>query len=375
MKRRAQLAGASAIAALTAWMGVAPSALAATTTTHATTVNMTVALGSRQFFVEDLSGNDLASVSIARIGGQPFRVRVADNVFSTVAQNYQLSATMNNLYLSNGAGGYTWATKVPSSALAINFATNPLQASGVNFALTPLYTLAGTVTSCAALQTANPTTLGGLTTNPLATPLCTLLGTAGQTVTSLTVSEGGFTRTLAPTISNVATDLPVQLTGATGGTFTNPDYVNGIGAGDTTKPATPPAATSVSLMTGTAGLSSQLTTAITNLLPPVATTAVASATDTASAALMPLANALTALTASTNATVAQLGSDIAALNNAGQEAAIVNTLTASLVPLALSQLGSVTGNYSSYPVLQSNAAAPQSGTYSGTMTVTFVQTP
>lgn len=362
--------------ALTIASGLAASGPAlATTSLHGTTVNMNTSLGSRQFYVEDLAGNDLTNISIPRSGGQPFRVRVADNVFSNVTQNYQLSATMNNLYLSNGSGGYTWGTQVPSSALSIGFGANPLNAAGVSFSLTPLYSITGTVASCSTLVATVPA-LSSLLTNPASGALCTLLSTGGQTVSSTDTSAvSGFVRTITPTVSNLATDLPVQLTGAVGGPFTNPDYVNGIGAGDTTKPSSPPAATSVSLMTGTAGLSSQLITAITSQLPSPTATAVTSATDAASAALVPLANAINGLTSSANSTVAQLGQDISALNNASQESAIINQLTASLVPLALNQLDALTGSYVSFPVLQANAAVPQSGSYSGTMTVTFVQTP
>ncbi len=355
------LATATAATAL----AVAGGPALASTATHATTVNLAASVGSRQFYVEDLNGTDLASVNIGRSGSQPFRVRVADSAFSTVTQSYQLSATMNNLYLSDGAGGYTWATKVPSSSLAISFAPNPLSATGVSFSLTPLYNLTGTIGSgtCTSL---------GL---PALAPLCILLSTAAQTVGSgQTAAVSGFSRTITPVIANVATDLPVQLTGALGGPFTNADYANGLGAGDPTKPASPPAATSVSLMTGTAALSPGLLAAIASQLPGGGT-AVTSATDTASSALVPLAGALSALTASTNATVALLGQYISLLGNAAQESAVLNQLSAGLVPISLNQLDALTGNYVSFPVLGANAAVPQSGTYSGTMTVTFVQTP
>lgn len=354
MRRLTVIAPLAALLAATA-------AVPASGAPHSTLVSLGASVGSRQFFVEDLAGADLTTLSIDRDGAKPFRVRVADANFGTVAQDYQISATLNNLY----KGGSPTAAKIPSSGFGIGFGASKLTAADVSFPVEPSYLLSGTIGSCASLITQG----GALATLNLLSPLCVLLGTGGQTVSSLPV-DGNIT-TMVPNASQLTDllNLPMQLTGATGGTFTNADYQNGIGAGDTSGTG---AGTAVSLMTGNAELSAALITMITGALP-AASTPLTTANDVGSR--VPLAGVTSALSASTDLVTSQLGQAIAGLGSLAQQAAVVNQLTGTLVLPSLSDIQELTGTYSSFPILTANAAVPETGTYSGTMTVTFVQTP
>lgn len=334
------------------------------TTSHSTTVMLDASVGSRQFFVEDLTGSDLTTLSIDRDGKQPFRVRVVDTNFATVAQDYEIDATLNNLYKDADVGG----PKIPSSAFSIGFGASKLSAAGVSFPVRPSYLLSGEIPSCTDLAL-EPGVLGTITalTEPT---LCGLLGLGGKTITSLPVS--GALKTVVPSAAQLTSllNLPVQLDGTTGGTFTNADYQNGIGADDDSGSG---AGTAVGLMTGNTDLdlTDTLDSIITGALP-ASTAPLTSVTDTGSK--IPLANVLNALSASGDSTLGQLGQAIGDLDIA-QRSALLNELTATLVPLSLSNILELTGTYASFPVLTAAATAPVSGTYSGTMTVTFVQTP
>lgn len=332
------------------------------TTSHSTTVRLDASVGSRQFFVEDLRGSDLTSLSIERDGKQPFRVRVVDANFGTVAQDYQIDATLNNLYKGGSA---TSSAKISSSAFSIGFGASKLAASGVSFPVEPSYLVSGTIPSCLTLQGLS----ADLSSLSLTSPLCLLLGSGGQTVSDLPVT--GIVKTVVPTASQLAnlTDLPVQLAGATGGTFTLPDYKNGIGALDTSGGGA--AGTPIGLMTGNAELSAALVSIIKSALP-VASTPLTAADDVG--AKVPLASLTSTLAGSASATLSELGRLIAELSLT-QQSAILNQLAGTLVEPTLSTIQELTGTYSSFPILTANATVPETGTYSGTLTVTFVQTP
>lgn len=329
---------------------------------HSTTVSLDASVGSRQFFVEDLTGSDLTSLNIDRDGAQPFRVRVKDTNFGSVTQDYQIDATLNNLYKD----GDVTKSKIPSSAFKIGFGASKLAASGVSFPVEPSYLLSGTIEPCATLVG-----LGGAlaTLDPLS-PLCILLGTTGQTVTDHPVA--GAVKNIVLTASQLKElgDLPVQLAGATGGTFTNADYKNGIGAGDAS--GNNAAGTAVGLMAGTAGITTNLLSIITGALP-ASSTALTTADDVGSR--VPLATVISTLSTSSDLALSQLGQAIGALGNATQQSAVINRLTGTLVTPTLSNIKELTGTYSSFPILTAAATAPEAGTYKGTMTVTFVQTP
>lgn len=329
--------------------------------------------GTRQFSVQDIQGNDLTALNLGTGGLQPFKTHVADAGFTGLTQSFSVSATMTNLYLQQGAG-YDYAVKVPSSDLAIGFGSNPLTGAGISLADLPKLSVSGTFASCLNLDATLKAALGlsalGAVLDPsnlALTNFCTLLGVLGGTVGA---TVDGATQTLKPVISSLA-DLPVPLSGATGGTFTSPSFASGtVGFNDPAKTAT--AATSVPLMAGgpvslTAGLVSALQTALNNALSGLP---LVNGTDTGTKTTM--AALIAALSGSANALTAALGSVVSGLSLANQ-LTVLGTLTGVALPPALADIASLDGVYDGYPVLHATPTTPVPGTYGGTMTVTFVQ--
>lgn len=313
-------------------------------------MSLTAAAGSRQLYVEDLAGAPLTALSFGAGGTLPFRVRVADNLFNATSSGYTVSATMTNLYLKSGAG-HDFTVKVPSADVAVGFGSTPLSASGVSVELTPQYLLSGTIPSCAAL---------GLTS--LATsPLCLLLGTAGVPVSNLPVS--GLPTTVTLPTGNLA-DLPAALGGAESGAFTSADYVDGLGAGDTTGTGT---GTHRTLMSGVPQITANLLSTLTSALPTGPLT-----TPTDAGAQVPISGVLAAMQTA-GGTLSTLASDLTALGDLSTVSTVLNSLTATLKLPTVTDLSNLTGNYLSFPLLSARATAPQPGTYEGTLTVTFVQ--
>ena len=331
-------------------------------------VSLASAPGTRQFYVEDLTGAELTALDLGTGGNQPFRVRVKDTAFASPTAGYQVSATMTNLYRQSGAG-YDYGVRIPSSAVSLDFPSSALQANGVSLAMLPTLDLSGTVPSCSSLVAANPTALAGLLLDPLAAPLCALLGSSGKAVSGISVPAAATT--ITPLLAQL-TDLPVQLGGTDSGPFTNADYANGVGAGDTAGATGAPAATARRVMQGTPGLSAALLAQITSAIE-AALAGLPLTSGTGASAKASLSGVLGALQSSTNTTTASLGSTLGALGSATQQAAIVNALTAALRTPSIADIQSLTGSYYAFPVLRAAPAAPAAGAYRGTLTVTFVQ--
>ncbi len=380
----------SALTAVGVAVAVAAPALAAppvcttsagvTTCVAGVTVSITGLGGTRQFSVEDISGAELTALDLGTGGAKPFRTHVTDSAFlptSTSNGNYSVAASLSNLYLKPTASTFNYGVKIPSSDLAIGFGSSPLAAQAVSLVALPQLTVSGTLAGCANLSGTLKTTLGlstlGLPLDVADTALvtlCTTLGTAGAPVTAVV---DGALQTLTPAISSLL-DLPSQLAGATGGTFTNPSFAAGtVGAGDTAGAAGAPAATSVSLMTGTralsAGLLSALTTALNTALAglPLVNAASAPAKSTVEAVVAGLSGASTTVETALSGVLSGL--------TATEQAAALNEILASVVPvpLDLTRLQGVNAQYFAFPILQAAPRAPVAGSYGGTMTVTFVQ--
>lgn len=368
----------AALAAVTTVAALAGPALAAE-------VDVTVVGlgGTRQFSVEDLSGATLTELDLGTGQAKPFRTHVTDTGFlpaSAVTDDYSVTATLSNLYLKTGASTYNYAVKIPSSALAIDFGSTPLAGNGITVQDLPKLSLTGTLSNCLGLSDTLKTALGlgtsglldGLPLDPSNTALATLCTTL-LTTQSVTATIDGVAQDLAPTITDVL-DLPSQLGGATGGAFTNASYAAGtVGAGDTAGATGAPAATAVSLMTGThnlsAGLISALSSALTDALAglPLVSTAVTPTKSTADAVVAGLST--------TGNTLANQLSAVLATLSAADKATVINGLGLSATPLApvLADLAGITGSYYAFPILTASPGNPVAGTYGGTMTVTFVQ--
>ena len=354
---------------------VAALALAAPALADNVSVTLTGSGGTRQFSVEDMSGNPLTALDLTG-SSQPFKVHVADNAFLPTAGqgNYTVSATMSNLYLKTGSSTYNYAVKVPSSDLSVGFGSNPLSATGLSLVDLPTLNLTGTL-SCNPLNLQSLATqlglgsLAGLVSGVLTslTSLCTAITTAGSGTVSAAVD--GVQQTVSPVVSSLL-DLPTALSGATGGTFTNPSFATGtVGEGDTAGAAGAPSATSVTLMQGTQALTSALATAIKNALD--GSSALVAASGTALTTTQAVTTGLTTAGSTVDTALAQL---LQTLSSSQAVTAINSALSlAGIATPSLSDIRAVTGSYYSVPVLRATARTPVAGTYGGTMTVTFVQ--
>lgn len=330
--------------------------------------------GTRQFTVEDVHGADLTAIDLGTGGVQPFRTHVKDTGFTATGQSFSVSATMTNLYLRDGAG-HNYAVKVPSSDVAIGFGAVPLSGKGISLDDLPTLSISGTLSSCLNLSAPLKAALGldalGLVLDPsnvnLAN-LCTLLGVAGGPVTA---TADGVLQTVTPTLSSLL-DLPTPLSGATGGTFTNPSFEAGtVGAADPAGSGAP-AATSVPLMSGgamaiTPGLLAALTSALTDQLAGLP---LVNSTDTGTQTTV--AALVAALSASPSAISSTLGAVVAALPLADQ-VTVLETLASTLVAPVAGDVAALNGDYYAFPLLRATPSTPVAGTYDGTLTVTFVQ--
>jgi hypothetical protein len=329
--------------------------------------------GTRQFAVEDISGNPLETLDLGTGGTQPFRTRVIDSSFTSVSEPYTVSATMSNLYLKDGAS-YDWDTLVPSDQLSLIYPTNPLSALGVAFPVVPDLSLTGVLPTCASLPGTVKTTLGlnlaGVSSDLAVTALCAALGT-GLTVTSTgTDAVDGAVQQVTAAATNLL-NIPTQLTGATTGSFDDPDYgADTVGFNDPAKPAVNDPS-SLQIMKGTPNLTDALKAEILAKLN-TALSLVPLTTVNNVGAETTLAAALSALSTSTDTGVANLGAALSTLD-AAKQSAILNLLTSAVVPVQLENIPSLSGQYFAFPSLKAAPVNLTPGEYAGTMTVTFVQ--
>lgn len=339
--------------------------------------------GTRQFAVEDIAGNPLTSLDLGTGGAQPFRTHVTDSAFlpSATGGNYDVTATLSNLYLKTGAGStstdFNYNVKVPSSALSIGFGSNPLSVNGLSLIDLPTLNLAGDMASCASLDGTLQGILGlnvlgvVIGSNSALSTLCTTLGVTGSSVAA----------TVDATLQTVTSSLPLAklptaLSGATGGTFTTPSFATGVGAFDTVGAAAAGGAvpSAVELMKGTtapsldADFAADLRTQIIAALPVPLTTASGAGAQTQ------LASVVGVLQSSSTPVLSQLGAVLNGLTST-QQSTVINSLFTSIgaVLPVIDDIHGITGNSYAFPVLEAAPTTPVAGTYGGTMTVTFVQ--
>jgi hypothetical protein len=376
MRKRLPIA---AVAAALAAASAAPAFAAIGDNPHGTVVSTaSVAPGSRQLQVLDMTGNDLTNLSLKPGVPQAFRVSVVDNqLASLVKQGFTVSTVMNNLYQdNNGTPDYT--KKIPSSDVNLGLSSDPLSALGVSVTNTPLVGITGQIDTCSNLEGL----LTGVLSQPLALASPLLCGVGGVLLNGLNLDSvlqgagiaspltvGG---TVTKTASNLFDELslPFDLNSIcyAGGKFTEANFANGIGQGDTqgalaaaSGQATGDVGTSYTVLKGVpavpAGLLSQFG------LPAQGT------------ALTQLASVTAIETALYNtgvSTLQTLVKGLQALDSAPQ-ATILDDLTGTLSS-TVATLSNETGVYNSFPNLQVDpSAAPAPGTYSGTLTITMVQ--
>lgn len=321
--------------------GVAAAAVAASVV-PASAADVTVALsnpgGSRTVYVENLLGQPLSTLDFGTGRVQPFRVRVVDDTMDR--NGFRVLATMTNLYKATGASSYDFATSIASDRVSVGYPATPVNALDIEAVVAPVYDLTETVTGT----------------------LCTTLTTLslpGATPCDINLSGlTGVRQTLEQTVdlANLP-GLPLVPQAGDTGAFTNPAYAGLAAAAP--QPASPPAATSVRLLSGDVG------TTLTGLQSAL-NTVVTSASSVTS--LVPEADVTAALRDFLTGVVwdALLPAD---------KTALVEGLTATARTLVPADLVAQTGTYLSFPQL--NVAVPPSaaaGDYRGTLVVTSVQT-
>lgn len=339
------------------------------------TVTLQGTNGTRQFSVEKLDGTPLTALDLGTGAPTQFQVHVKDTSFlpGLGQGSYSASATMTNLYLQDSAGNPNYNVKVPSSELSIGFGPTPLSIAGLSLVDLPKLGLTGTLSGCTnsvlgltSLATSLGLTYASLTPDQLnaLTALCTQIG---LTAAPVTTTVDGALQTLTGLVPPSLLDAPTALSGAIGGTFTNPAYP----AGATDKPASPPAATALTLMQGAPSLTTTLANLIKSALVSTGVPVVASS---GTALTTPLSVTQSLASAGTG-TVSGALSQLLQTLSAPQQVSTINSVlsfTGFSLP-TLSDIHAVSGDYYSKPYLNANPRTPVAGTYGGTMTVTFVQ--
>lgn len=357
-------------------VAVSAAALPAVAAPDETTVSYVVADGTRQFRVTEVDGlTDLANFTFGNDLRKPFRTMVNDVNRPLASDGYQVNASMTNLYLKT-ATGHDYTEFIPSKNLALTYGTSPLAGTST-LPVLPRVSLTGVVGTCATSSVASALGITPLT-NPLGSlldPLFVLLSPALKTVCTELGQLSTAGRTVNATVDGAAEmvtaalplpDLPFTLTGGESGSFSNPSYQGAIATADPAAGGTP---TSKRIMTGNplasigdlTPLLGSLTTALTAQLP---------------APLVAQTGGVTTLTAALAAISAEDGPLVSTLSRLGvqDQLDIIGLLTTTLVPVDLSALTTVTGQYDAYPILQASQYAAKQGTYEGTLVVDFFET-
>jgi hypothetical protein len=291
--------------------------------------------GTRALYVEDLAGNPLTALDFGTTRSLPFRVRVVDSTMDR--DGFSVSATMTKLYVED-EGTFDYAKKIESANLAISSAAVPLNILDVEATVQPIVNTVSTIT------------------DPL---ICGLLGSVMSVLGGVNACRpqvSGITGLLqtveVPIDLADLTNLPLLPQAAEAGAFTDPDYA-GVGALDPLKPGsfTP---TSRRMLAGSAIGLQPVLDALEAALDTSPRTDLVSNTAIVNglAGQLPLWNLLSSLQVTT----------------------VLNSTVATVQGLLPAQIGSQSGTYMSFPVL--NVTVPEdapSGDYKGTLVVTALQ--
>jgi hypothetical protein len=330
MKGRALLAGFAALAAA--------AAVGLTSTVPARAADVTVALnnpgGSRTVYVEDLLGQPLATLDFGTTRSQPFRVRVVDATMDR--SGFQVLTSMSSLYLVSGSS-YDWATKVPSSDIAVSYPPNPLNIISPSAVVAPVYDMTETVTG----------------------PLCTTIVGLGGSCSVVMAGVVGLHKTVGLAV-NLAdlNSLPLIPQQGETGAFTTSDFA-GIAANDPAKPGsfTP---TNRKVITGAVNNAATALTSTTTALKALV-------------AGQPATSLVDAATLTSGLRTALTGPVYDALLPADVQT-ILGALNAAVHDLTTLDVLGQSGTYLSYPKLDVTLPAQQpAGSYKGTLVVTAVQ--
>jgi hypothetical protein len=288
--------------------------------------------GTRVVHVENVDGTPLEELDFGTSRSLPFKIRVVDNAFDR--EDFQVTATMTNLYRTDANGNVSYALDhIDSADISLGSVASP-SALDVKALVQPVLDTVTTIT--------NPTICNVLGFTPLnLTDGCTINGTA---------VTGKLTElTLPQDVLNQLPKLPLVPQAVTTGPFTNPEYGAGsLGAGDPAKTNVAPTARQV--LGGSAS--------------PVDLSALQALVDglTASALIDPVA------------LLAELGQTLPISSLLPTQVTELLASTTVLVEdLELSNIISQTGTYVSLPTLKVNSTGAEAGDYKGTLVVTALQ--
>ena len=335
--------------------------------------------GGRNFEVTDVSGRPFDEEYVFSLQpGVPrtFRTAVTDEVLEIVDlanQGFTVYAEMNNLYRHDeGAVDYN-AERIPSSAIDVSYATDPLRLAGLLADIKPeilLETVDGGI-SCSIIDDIDGIDLSGTASSlPL---VGSLLDACNDLLEgTLTFDDVPLAEVLveALDLSDVTlATLPLVPDTGDDGPFTNADYSHGIGgndeATDVPEGHTP---TAIDLLVG------EPATSIAALDPLLA--ALFDGLDLVSedgdGAVASVQDVINALLSSGDAEIEALGEILNDLGLADQVTVINELLDYVVQPLGLDDLDALSGQYWSLPRLTVDPDGVPAGTYKGTLTVTFI---
>ncbi len=344
-------------------------------------VSYVVADGTRQFSVTELNGTTaLQDFTFDSALQKPFRTIVKDTNRLLSSEGYHVNAQMTNLYLKT-ATGHDYTAMIPSKNLSLTYGANPLAGTS-SLPVVPRVSLAGTIGTCADTNVAGALGITALTNplgslldpafavlSPLLQTVCTELGALSSAARTVDATVDGALKTVTAPLA--LPDLPFALTGASqAGAFTNPSFQGAIATLDGAKSGAA-AATTKRIMTGTPLVpSGDLTGLLAGLTSTLTSTIGSTALVTGdNSGVTTLTNALAAISSQNSALV----STISKLT-ATDQLDLVKLLTDTLLPVNLTALTSVTGQYGAFPVLQANPLGTKQGTYEGTLIVDFFET-
>lgn len=343
--------------------------------------------GSRQFFVEDLTGTTLTALDLGTSGqGQLFQTRVKDMDYTSTAADFTASAEMTNLYRTTG-GVIDPNVMVPSEKVSVSYAALPTDVTGVSLAALPKIGVAGVLPVCSQLSAILPAgsellDSGGLLGGALAllglsdeaVPLCTALGGSTATLGVPVEEADKVIVPLAETILTPALDavasLPVGLQASESGAFTAPSYL-GVGGADTAKTGAA-AATPRVVLQGQANDALDLASLISSTIDGAP---LFPAVPGGEGAVTTVTAVVSALQSSLDPAVQSVGTALAGLT-AQDQTAVLSALAPDSLPVATlveTVLNRISGTYRSFPRLTADLTGAATGKYTGTMTITFVQ--
>jgi hypothetical protein len=303
--------------------------------------------GGRTLALYNSSGQALSSLDLSQ-GANSFEAAVTDTNYTQTG--FSVTATMSNLY-GYSAGTYNCSQKIPSTDISLSSPSGLLEATGISGAATPSITLSGNLTSIlgSVLLGALGLSSANITNMPVTA--------TSQALTEAQLAGGHTGELIGTVLSGANTDLPIAISSASGGAFTNPAAdPSGASCG-----VTGSSATSIDVENGSAnatGLLSDVTSVVNSLGSPT------TATTLISDGWLSASNVMTQVSQTLGVPLA----DISGLQSA---------ILAALTPTVASVPGTgvtVNGQYNATPVMSINASGVASGTYQGQLTVTLADT-